>query len=252
MTGTEGLLVDGGGLDPRGRLIFPLDVPDWKRALEYVEGLRNVVGCFKVGLELFVRYGPERVMELREMTAGRTGLFLDLKLHDIPATVGRAMAAAGGLLPDLSTVHAGGGRAMMSAAVSERGQSKVLAVTVLTSIDVSGWGFLHPDFRRPGALVRQWAEDALAAGCQGWVCSGREAGMLRRAFGPEPLIVTPGIRPSWSVVAEDDQKRIVTPAMAIKAGADMLVVGRPIRDASDPAAAAARVVEEIAGAVSDG
>jgi len=236
-------------LIPRERLVFPLDVPDWDQARSLVDLLYGVVGYFKVGLELFVRYGPEAVRDLSARTSGRAGIFLDLKLHDIPATVGRAMAAVSALGVDLVTVHAGDGRAMMRAAKASAGRTRVLGVTVLTSQDLKEDLGLAPEYEEPINLVLLRARMAWDAGCDGLVCSGKEAAEVRQALGPTPLIVAPGIRPAWSLVEGDDQKRIVTPARAVAAGADLLVVGRPIRDAKDPAEAAARVVEEIATAV---
>ncbi|MBU2547379.1 MAG: orotidine-5'-phosphate decarboxylase [Proteobacteria bacterium] len=236
-------------LKARDRLVFPLDVPDWGEAVPLIETLRDHVGWFKVGLELFISRGPEAVRELRAMTGGRNGIFLDLKLHDIPATVGRAMAAAARLGADLVTVHAGDGRAMIEAARKEAGRTRVLAVTVLTSLDLAEELGLAPAYTEPMALVLLRARTAWEAGCHGLVCSGREVAAVRQELGPEPLIVTPGIRPMWSLVERDDQRRVVTPAQAIRAGADLIVVGRPIRDAEYPAAAAALVMEEIVSAM---
>jgi orotidine-5'-phosphate decarboxylase len=203
------------------------------------------VGWFKVGLELFVSEGPSAVRELRRLTEGRTRLFLDLKLHDIPATVGRAMAQASKLGADLVTVHAADSGAMVRAAKDAAGETKVLAVTVLTSVDLTENLGYAVEYTRPEALVLLRARLAREAGCDGFVCSGREVGGIRRVFGPAPLVVTPGIRPAWSLIEGDDQRRVVTPEMAIRDGADLLVVGRPIRDAADPAKAAAELVEEI-------
>lgn len=229
------------------RLIFPLDVPSWPEAARLVQTLVGHVGYFKVGLELFTKEGPEAIGKIRQLASGGVGVFLDLKLHDIPATVGRAMANVAGLNADLVTVHASGGRAMLQAAKEKAGSSKVLAVTVLTSIDLTDRPqIFNPAYSLPGDLVRVMAETALDAGCDGLVCSGKEVAFLRKEFGLGPLLVVPGIRPAWSLVAGDDQKRIVTPTQAIQAGADLLVVGRPIRDAMDPGKAADMVVQEMA------
>ncbi|MBW2092289.1 MAG: orotidine-5'-phosphate decarboxylase [Deltaproteobacteria bacterium] len=235
-------------IKPRDRLIFPLDVPDSDSAIHLVERLRDQVGFFKIGLELFCREGPAIVKEVKALTSGRTGIFLDLKLHDIPNTVRGAMAAVQAMGVDLVTVHAGEGQGMLRAAKEVPGETKVLAVTVLTSLNLAGGRDLGLalEYTQPQALVLLRARHARQAGCDGVVCSGQETAAVRDAVGPEMLIVTPGIRPSWSVMEKDDQKRIVTPAQAIRDGADYLVVGRPIREASDPAKAAARVVEEIA------
>jgi len=233
---------------PRERLVFPLDAPDWDAAKALVTALKDEVVFFKIGLELFISHGPAAVREVKDLTAGRAGIFLDLKLHDIPATVGRAMASASKLGADLVTIHACDGPDLVREAKKAAGETKVLAVTVLTSLDLTENLGLAPEYTKPLALVVLRARQAWAAGCDGLVCSGRESAAVRQALGPGPLIITPGIRPEWSLVKGDDQKRVVTPAKAIEAGADLLVVGRPIRDAADPARAAARVVEEIAAA----
>lgn len=239
------------GLTPRDRLIFPLDVPTWDEAAALVGRLMDHVGIFKIGLELFISHGPAAVREVKAMARGRVGVFLDLKLHDISATVGQAMAAASALGADMITVHACDGSGLIRAAKARAGGAKVLAVTVLTSLDLKEDLGLAKEYTDPLALVALRARSAYEAGCDGLVCSGREAEAVRRMLGPEPLIVTPGIRPAWSIVPGDDQKRVVTPAMAIEAGADYLVVGRPIREADDPARAADRVVEEIATACAE-
>jgi orotidine-5'-phosphate decarboxylase len=234
---------------PYQHLIFPLDVPNWAAAEPIVERLTGRVGFFKIGLELFISAGPEAVKRLQEKTGEQTGIFLDLKLHDIPTTVGRAMAAASRLGVDLITIHAEGGRAMIEAAKASAGSTKVLAITVLTSLDlIDDHGFRN-EFREPLNLVLFRARRAVDAGCDGLVCSGAEAAAVRSEIGPGPLIITPGIRPEWSLVPGDDQKRIVTPAKAMADGANLIVVGRPIRDADDPSGAADRVADEIAGAL---
>jgi len=239
-------------LSPRDRLIFALDVQDVADVRGLVTLLRDHVGMFKVGLELFISQGPAVVRDIRALDQGRTGLFLDLKLHDIPNTVRGAMAAASRLGADLVTVHAGDGVEILRAAKEAAGATRVLAVTVLTSVDLTRGEALGlaPTYTRPQALARLRAQQALEAGVDGVVCAGQEAAALRKMLGPEPLIVTPGIRPAWSVVASEDQSRIVTPGQAIQAGADYLVVGRPIRTAPDPAQAADQVVAEIAAALS--
>ncbi|MEW5725195.1 MAG: orotidine-5'-phosphate decarboxylase [Thermodesulfobacteriota bacterium] len=238
-------------ISPRERLVFPLDVPDWAAARSLVETLKDHVGWFKIGLELFISHGPDAVGQVRRITGGRTRIFLDLKLHDIPATVSRAMAQAAKLGADLVTVHVGDGGQMIRAAKEAAGPAQVLAVTVLTSVDLTENLGFAVEYTRPEALVLLRARLARAAGCDGFVCSGREVEVIRNVFGPEPLVVTPGIRPAWSLVEGDDQRRVVTPRLAIQAGADLLVVGRPIRDAKDPARAAAEVVAEIEQALGE-
>lgn len=234
---------------PRQRLVFPLDVPNWASAEKLVSDLKGSVGCFKLGLELFLREGPQAVRALEKLLAGEATIFLDLKLHDIPATVGAAAAAVSGLGADLLTVHAGDTGKMIRAAKEQAGDTKIMAVTVLTSINPADYKELAENYRQPGELVLHRARLAREAGCDGFICSGQEAKLLRDEFGPEPLIITPGIRPEWSLVAGDDQARVVTPRKAIADGADMLVVGRPIRTASNPAEAAEKVVAEIASAL---
>ena len=230
---------------PKERIIFPLDAPDWTTAEKLAGILANDVGWFKVGLELFVAEGPQVLAKLKKV-APAAKIFLDLKLHDIPATVGRAMKNVSSLGADLVTVHAQGGTEMLTEAVKNAGHSKVLAVTLLTSLDPMQLEEIKPEAQQKGALVEILARRALKAGCHGLVASGHEVTTLRAAFGPEPWLIIPGIRPQWSLVAGDDQKRVATPASALKDGADLLVIGRPIRDADDPRLAAQKVAEELA------
>jgi len=232
-------------LKPVERLIFPLDLPDWNSARAMAKTLGGHVGWFKVGLELFIAEGPEVVGRLRDL-APDTKIFLDLKLHDIPATVGRGVSSAVRLGAEMLTVHAQGGPEMLRVAVDKAGPATtVLAVTVLTSLNPAEMGELAPELREPGGLVVFLARQALAAGCQGLVASGREVATLRQNFGPGPRLVIPGIRPAWSEVSGDDQKRTATPREAVDDGADYLVIGRPIRDAASPAEAADRIVAEL-------
>jgi orotidine-5'-phosphate decarboxylase len=230
-------------MDARGRLVFALDVPRLEDARALAARLRGKVGVFKVGLELFLAEGPAVARAVREV-AGDAGLFLDLKLHDVPETVGRAAAAVAQLAPDYLTVHAADGeellRAAVSAVLARSPRTKILGITVLTSVARDA---------ETARLVLTRAGYAAAAGCGGVVASGEEAQALKAAF-PGLLVVTPGIRPAFAAVKADDQRRVVTPAGAISAGADLLVVGRPIRDAADPAGAAERVVAEISEALS--
>ncbi|MBW2529499.1 MAG: orotidine-5'-phosphate decarboxylase [Deltaproteobacteria bacterium] len=228
----------------RSRLIFALDYPSLDEARAGAERVRDAVGVVKVGLELFVRGGPEAVGMAR---AQGLDVFLDLKLHDIPATVDRAVARAADLDVSLLTVHASGGRAMLERAVERAATSplSIVAVTVLTSLDGADLESLGVP-SAPAAQAERLARLAWAAGVRHFVCSPAEAPSLRAALGPQARIITPGIRPSGAAAA--DQKRIATPASAIAGGADMLVVGRPIRDADDPAAAARGIVDQIAQA----
>jgi len=235
-----------GARSPADYIVFALDVPGLQAVKPYVEALSGAVGMFKVGLELFIREGPA-VVEYVQRKSG-TDVFLDLKLHDIPETVRRAVAGMAKLQVAYATVHCGDSRRMLEAAVEGGGkQVKILGVTVLTSVgfdDIQGTGGgpSHPPALAD--LVIRRAARAHAAGCAGVICSGLEAAAVRREMGRDFKIITPGIRPANSR-APDDQRRTVTPAQAVLAGADHIVVGRPIRDAADPRAAAERIAEQI-------
>jgi len=231
-------------------IIFPLDVPSIDAAKHYVGLLADCVGLFKVGLELFIRSGPEIVRYINQK--GAAGVFLDLKLHDIPATVCRAMEGIADLGVKFATVHCGESQKMLEAAVAgSHGNVDILGVTVLTSVsaaDIKAAGY-QPDYCRDlSGLVVKKAAMAKAAGCAGIVCSGLEASMIKSRFGKDFATVTPGIRPQWSLGEPDDQARVTTPARAVKNGSDYLVIGRPIRDADDPVLAAVKVAEEIEAA----
>ena len=232
-------------------IIFPLDVPSVDAAMDWVRLLSDHVGMFKVGLELFVRSGPDLVRRILE--SGTAGVFLDLKFHDIPATVSRAMAGVADLGAAFTTVHCGENPLMLKAAVEgANGRVGVLGVTVLTSVsgqDIKAAGFCPEFGENPASLVMKRAEMAKAAGCIGIVCSGREASAVKQRFGRDFVAVTPGIRPPWDGVSKDDQQRITTPAQAVRSGSDYLVIGRPIRNAQDPVEAAGRIRNEIAAAI---
>lgn len=232
-------------------IIFPLDVPGFDEAMKYVNLLKDHVGLFKVGLELFISQGPAILNAVLE-TAGKK-VFLDLKLHDIPATVSRAFMVASHYGPEFVTIHCDVGDGILKeVAANNPGNTKILAITVLTSLNsenLARLGYAEQYANDLSRLVLLKARLAREAGCHGVVCSGHEAGMLRQALGPDPIIVTPGIRPAWTLVQGDDQKRIVTPAAAVKDGADYLVIGRPIRDAEDPREAAKMVANEIEAAL---
>lgn len=236
-------------MQPHERIIYALDVPDGREARRQAARLRGAVGVFKVGLELFVAEGPEIVRAIQ----GEGGpVFLDLKLHDIPVTVEAALAAAATLAPRFVTVHADALVGLKGGLDARHPGLAVLAVTALTSLDakhLSALG-LAPSLRDPQALALARAKLARDRGCAGVVCSGREAAAVRKRLGPDAVIVTPGIRPAWAEDA-DDQRRTVTPAQAIAAGADYVVVGRPIRTAADPRGAAERIAQEIADTIAD-
>ncbi len=231
-------------------IIFPLDVASINEAKKYVELLAESVGMFKVGLELFVQSGPEIIRFIQSRRAAR--VFLDLKLHDIPATVGRATARIAELEVAFATVHVGESRSMLEAAVEgSRGKVGILGVTVLTSVsgaDLKLTGFREDLCNDMLGMVMQRAQIAHATGCAGVICSGLEAKPIKEKLGKDFLAVTPGVRPIWAVAEKEDQKRISTPARAVAAGADYLVIGRPIRDAEDPRQAAARIAAEIENA----
>ena len=232
-------------------IIFPLDVASIDEAKCYIELLTNYVGLFKVGLELFIRSGPEIVRFIN--TTGAAGVFLDLKLHDIPATVSRAMAGIADLGVRFASVHCGESQKMLEAAVAgSHGKVDILGVTVLTSVsaeDIEAAGYRPDYYHNLSELVVKKAAMAKAAGCAGIVCSGLEAQLIKSRLGKEFATVTPGIRPQWSLGDQDDQARVTTPARAIKNGSDYLVIGRPIRNADDPVQAAVKVAQEIEAAI---
>lgn len=236
---------------PKDYIIFPLDVPSVKAAKKYVEMLSESVGMFKVGLELFVRSGPEIIDFIKEK--GAASIFLDLKLHDIPETVSRAMMCIADLGVAFATIHCGETKRMIEAAVKgSNSKVGVLGVTVLTSVsgeDIRIAGFSKEFSFDLAKLILKRAVMAKSAGCKGVVCSGLEVKMIKDNLGTDFIAVTPGIRPLWDDIGQDDQRRIVTPAQAVKNGADYLVIGRPIRDAKEPKAAAIRIAEEIATAL---
>jgi orotidine-5'-phosphate decarboxylase len=233
--------------EARKRLIVALDVPDAASAASLVNQMEKSCQWFKVGLELFVAAGPAVIEPL---VARGHSVFLDLKLHDIPNTVAGAVRSAAALGVKMLTLHAAGGPAMLAAAraaLDGTAESpELLAVTVLTSMDQAQMNAVGLE-RSPGEEVELLARMGLEAGIQGFVCSPREVASLRALIGPEGVLVVPGIRPAG--VATGDQKRIATPAEALRLGASYLVVGRPITQATDPAAAAEAILMEMAGAL---
>lgn len=233
--------------EARSRLAFALDYATLDEARAGAAPLAGSVGVLKVGLELFLREGPPAVRMARELGCE---VFLDLKLHDISATVERAVANACQLGVRYLTVHASGGPGMLEGAARAASRENtglcVLGVTVLTSLDASdlaavGVHASTADHAESLALLAQ------RSGLGGLVCSSAEVARLRRAVGPSMALVTPGIRPAGA--ASGDQKRVGTPAEAISQGSSLLVVGRPIRDAAEPRAAADAIVQEIASAL---
>lgn len=225
------------------QLITGLDVDTREEALAAVD---IAAGCawFKIGAQLFTRCGPAIVQAVQ---ARGKNVFLDLKYHDIPNTVAKASKAAADLGAKLFTLHASGGKAMIAAAreAVEGTGARILAVTVLTSLTDD---MLREEIGIPetaAQAVPRLARAAIEAGAHGIVCSPREITLVRQAVGPEPLIVTPGIRPKWA--AQDDQARIMTPREAAEAGADMIVVVRPILKHDDPPEAVRLILEELQG-----
>lgn len=231
----------------RERLAFALDYPTLAEASAAGLLVSSEVGVLKIGLELFVAHGPEAV---RILSGLRCQVFLDLKLHDIPETVERAVATAGQLGAGYLTLHAAGGPRMLEAAAQRAEREgtglKLLAVTVLTSLDASDLQATGVS-ASPTDHVLRLGKLARGAGIHGLVCSTAEVGALRAALGPDAILVTPGIRPAGAAVG--DQKRVGTPASALKDGSSLLVVGRPIRDAADPVAAARAILAEMSGAL---
>jgi orotidine-5'-phosphate decarboxylase len=229
-------------LTPKDRLAVALDLPDEHEAMNLVDRLGQTCQWYKVGMELYYAAGNRIVQQLRDRGFN---IFLDLKLHDIPNTVAGAVRSATHAGASLLTLHASGGGAMMSAAAAAAaapGSPRLLAVTVLTSMDaneLAGIGITAT----PADQVLRLAKLAVQSGIDGMVCSPEEVALLRKETGPDTLLVIPGIRPAGSAVG--DQKRIATPAQAIAQGASMLVVGRPITRAADPVAAAQAILNEI-------
>ena len=233
----------------RAQLAYALDFPSLAKAEAGAARVAKSVGVLKVGLELFVSEGP-RVIGLGQKYDCQ--VFLDLKLHDIPETVERAVAAAAAHGVRYLTLHAAGGSRMLAAAAERAARENtgliLLAITVLTSLDAADLAAVGV-LAEPGTQALRLARLARAEGIPGMVCSTAEVATLREALGPDAVLVTPGVRPLTSS-GSDDQKRTGSPGFAIRAGSSLLVVGRPIRDAADPEAAAAAICDEIQSASS--
>jgi len=232
-------------LDPKDRLIFALDVPDKNEAQRLVKLLQGSVGCFKVGLELFVKEGPDILRLINDYSPA--DIFLDLKLHDIPTTVRRALRSASILGVKYITIHSTEGEAILEAAKEFKNSGlEVLAVTFLTSMHKSQLQNLGFEKRiKLSDLVLDRAWRSQQSGCAGIICSGEEITLVKQKCGNDFKVIVPGIRPEWSQISSDDQNRITTPRKAIEAGADLIVVGRPIRDAKNPDEAAQKIISEI-------
>jgi orotidine-5'-phosphate decarboxylase len=217
-----------------------LDAPDLETAAHWAALVTPHVSTVKIGLELYLRYGPQAVASVRG--ASGVDIFLDLKLHDIPATVAGAAKAVARLRPAFLTVHAAAGPAAIRAAAAAAPDTKVVAVTVLTSLgedDLGAIGLAGP----VSDAARRLAALAVEAGARGLVCSPQEVAALRAEVGDDILLVTPGVRPAGA--ASDDQARVATPEEALRAGADLLVIGRPITSAADPGAAASAIAASL-------
>lgn len=225
------------------KLIFALDVPDAAEATRWVNTLHGVVCWYKVGLELYLREGAGLVKKIRDMG---NNIFLDLKLHDIPATVERAASQAALTGASMMTVHASGGVEMMKAAVrgveAADNPPKIVAVTVLTSLDAIALKAVGLR-RSPSKWALDLAAAAKVSGAAGIVCSPNEIKKIKKLCGENFLAITPGIRMPGSV--KDDQRRTATPEQASQWGADFIVVGRPIRNAADPVAAAKAIINML-------
>ena len=228
----------------KDKIIVPLDVPTMEAARELIRQVGDAIGFFKVGSQLFTAAGPAIVQEIK---ASGSRVFLDLKFHDIPNTVRRAVESACALGVDMLTVHLSGGRSMCEAAVVGRGTAKslILGVTVLTSLNDAAIAEVGYRTSVEGEVLLL-ADLAKHVGITGLVASPLELVAIRNRFGSLFTTVIPGIRPTWSETA--DQSRTMTPAEALNAGADYLVIGRPITAATDPVDAAKRIVDELESA----
>ncbi len=229
-------------------LIVALDVQTREEAVERVRTIGDAVGFYKIGLELFSAEGPDVVKAVKDL--GKK-VFLDLKFHDIPRTVERAVKSAAKLGVNLMTIHSAGGRAMIRAAADAAAgfgadAPAILAVTVLTSLDASDLADIGVAGRTPAEQVAALARLAVDSGAGGLVCSPMEVGSLSRSLPKGTFFVTPGVRPAGAAVG--DQKRVATPADAVRDGATHLVVGRPVLAAPDPALAARNILSEMAAA----
>jgi orotidine-5'-phosphate decarboxylase len=234
---------------PKDRLVLALDVDDRTAALDLVRDLADLVGLFKIGHQLFTAYGPDLV---RRIIDGGGRVFLDLKYHDIPNTVAKASVEAVKLGVSMFNVHAMGGLAMMQAAMTSVQETAaatglplptVLAVTVLTSMDQTALRGELKVHRSLPRTVCHYARLAMRAGLHGVVASPREIPLIRRSVRQPFVVLTPGVRPAWA--GTDDQKRVMTPGDAVRAGADYLVVGRPVLKEKDRRRAVQRILEEI-------
>jgi len=226
-----------------------LDAPDPQTLTRWAAAVAGVVSTVKIGLEVYLRDGAPAVWAVREAVGPDCGVFLDLKLHDIPATVGGAARSVQDLRPDFLTVHAAGGPEMINAAAHALPDTRITAVTVLTSLgrsDLDRLGMIGAT-ESVADVVRRWALIAIDAGARALVCSPQEVAALRAVVPADITLITPGVRPTGADAG--DQRRIATPSSALAAGADLLVIGRPITAASDPHAAAESIAQECSDAL---
>ncbi len=244
-----------GSAERKAPIAVALDAPDTAAMQAWATAVAPVVQTIKIGLETYLRDGAQAVHQTRQAIEAEDttcSLFLDLKLHDIPATVAGAARSVAGLRPDFLTVHAAGGPAMIEQAARTLPDTRITAVTVLTSLsrtDLDSLGILAADDAADASgetaveeLVCRWASIAVDAGARAIVCSPQEVAAVRASVGNDIVLITPGVRPAGS--AAGDQQRIATPAQALAAGADLLVIGRPITGADDPRRAAEMIAEE--------
>jgi orotidine-5'-phosphate decarboxylase len=223
-------------------LAVALDTADLAVAVRWAAAVAPYVSTAKIGLELFCAEGPAAVEKIR--ASAELDIFLDLKLHDIPTTVAGAARAVAAVAPAYLTVHASGGPAMIAAAAEALPDTRIAAVTILTSLDAADLDRLGIT-GSPAEAVRRLAVLAVAAGARALVCSPREVALVRAAVGPDVVLITPGVRPAGG--DRQDQARVATPEQALADGADLLVVGRPITAAADPGAAAAALAAALIG-----
>ena len=230
----------------RAPIAVALDAPDLETAARWAGLVTPHVSALKIGLELYLRYGPEVVASVRGASGAQ--IFLDLKLDDIPVTVAGAARAVARLRPALLTVHAAAGAAAIKAAAEAIPAAKIVAVTVLTSLgeaDLARLGVAGP----VSSAVRRLAALAVESGARGVVCSPQEVTAVRAEVGDDIMLITPGVRPAGSDA--NDQARVATPEEALRSGADLLVIGRPITGAADPGAAAAAIAASLRRSESD-
>lgn len=227
-------------MSKKAPIALALDAPDLQIMKNWVVATNAYVSCMKVGLETFLHSGRQATDLVRKYSAG-CDLFLDLKLHDIPQTVANAARAIKDIKPEFLTVHAAGGPAMISAAAEALPETKIVAVTVLTSLDESD---LEPfgvsDIKQ---LTKELAKRAVAAGARALVCSPQEVAEIRVVVGKDIILITPGVRPLDSNAG--DQKRVMTPEAALIAGSDLLVIGRPITESENPGESAQKIAENL-------